>query len=345
MNTPVRVLVVDDSATMRALIRAALGRRSDLTVVGEAGDPLEAREAIRALNPDVITLDVEMPNMNGLEFLQRLMRLKPMPVVMVSTLTHRGAEATLAALELGAVDCVGKPTGPNDDSFERLADTVAAAARARPMAPQARSLSVPAQSYSPGDRIVALGASTGGVEALLTVLSGFPANCPPTVITQHMPPNFTASFAARLDRVCAPTVTEASEGAELRPGHVYIAPGGLRHLEVRRLGDRLSCRLSEGDPVTGHRPSVDVLFRSVASAVGARAVGALLTGMGRDGAQGLLEMRQAGAATIGQDENTCVVFGMPRAAAEIGAVERQLPLNRIAAGVLNAAAKTLPGAA
>lgn len=256
-----------------------------------------------------------------------------------------GSGATLAALELGAVDCVGKPTGPNDDSFERLADTVAAAARARPMAPQARSLSVPAQSYSPGDRIVALGASTGGVEALLTVLSGFPANCPPTVITQHMPPNFTASFAARLDRVCAPTVTEASEGAELRPGHVYIAPGGLRHLEVRRLGDRLSCRLSEGDPVTGHRPSVDVLFRSVASAVGARAVGALLTGMGRDGAQGLLEMRQAGAATIGQDENTCVVFGMPRAAAEIGAVERQLPLNRIAAGVLTAAAKTLPGAA
>lgn len=345
MSAPARVLVVDDSATMRALIRAALGRRSDLTVVGEAGDPLEAREAIRALSPDVITLDVEMPNMNGLEFLERLMRLKPMPVVMVSTLTQRGAEATLAALELGAVDCVGKPTGPNDDSFERLADTVAVAARARPMAPQARSLSAPTQSYNPGDRIVALGASTGGVEALLTVLSGFPANCPPTVITQHMPPNFTASFAARLDRVCAPTVTEATEGAELRPGHVYIAPGGLRHLEVRRLGERISCRLSEGDPVTGHRPSVDVLFRSVASAVGGRAVGALLTGMGRDGAQGLMEMRQAGATTIGQDENTCVVFGMPRAAAEIGAVERQLPLNRIAAGVLNAAARTLPGAA
>lgn len=345
MNDLVRVLIVDDSATMRALIRAALGRRPDLTVVGEAADPLEARQAIRAHNPDVITLDVEMPNMNGLEFLERLMRLRPMPVVMVSTLTHRGAEATLAALELGAVDCVGKPTGPQDDSFERLADTVAAAAMARPMRREVRSAEAPAQASMPGDRIVAIGASTGGVEALLTVLSSFPANCPPTVITQHMPPNFTASFAARLDRTCAPTVAEATDGGELRPGHVYIAPGGLRHLEVRRLGERLTCRLSDGDPVTGHRPSVDVLFRSVAAAVGARAVGALLTGMGRDGAQGLLEMRQAGAATIGQDETTCVVFGMPRAAAEIGAVERQLPLHRIASGVLNAASKPSQGAA
>lgn len=345
MSDIISVLVIDDSATMRALIRAALGRRTDLKVVGEAGDPLEAREAIRALNPDVITLDVEMPNMNGLEFLERLMRLKPMPVVMVSTLTQRGAEATLAALELGAVDCVGKPTGLHDDSFERLADTVAAAARARPIRHEAPASAAPAPAYLPGDTIVALGASTGGVEALLTVLSGFPANCPPTVITQHMPPNFTTSFAVRLDRVCAPSVAEATDGAELRPGHVYIAPGGLRHLEVRRLGERLSCRLSDGDPVTGHRPSVDVLFRSVAAAVGARAVGALLTGMGRDGAQGLLEMRQAGAATIGQDENTCVVFGMPRAAAEIGAVERQLPLHRIAAGVLNAASKPTQGAA
>ncbi len=345
MKGPFRVLVVDDSATMRALIRAALGRRPDLVVVGEAGDPLEAREAIRALNPDVITLDVEMPNMNGLEFLERLMRLKPMPVVMVSTLTQRGAEATLAALELGAVDCVGKPSGQQDDSFERLAETVAAAASARPIRRETRTDVVQTESYAPGDRIVAIGASTGGVEALLTVLSGFPANCPPTVVTQHMPPNFTASFAARLDRVCAPNIAEAADGAELRPGHVYIAPGGLRHLEVRRLGERMSCRLVSGDPVTGHRPSVDVLFRSVAAAVGARAVGALLTGMGRDGAQGLLELRRNGAATIGQDENTCVVFGMPRAADEIGAVERQLPLHRIAAGILSAASKPSRGVA
>lgn len=344
MSDIIRVLVVDDSATMRALIRAALGRRPDLEVVGEAGDPLEARQAIRALNPDVITLDVEMPNMNGLEFLERLMRLRPMPVVMVSTLTQRGADATLAALELGAVDCVGKPTNLHDDSFERLADTVAAAARARPVRHEGGAPAAPVETCSPGGSIVALGASTGGVEALLTVLSAFPANCPPTVITQHMPPNFTTSFAARLDRVCAPTVSEATDGAELRPGHVYIAPGGLRHLEVRRLGERMSCRLSAGDPVTGHRPSVDVLFRSVAAAAASRAVGALLTGMGRDGALGLLEMRRAGAVTIGQDESTCVVFGMPRAADEIGAVERQLPLHRIAAGVLNAAARTSQGA-
>jgi len=183
----------------------------------------------------------------------------------------------------------------------------------------------------------------GGVGGLLTGLSGFPANCPPTVITQHMPPNFTASFAARLDRVCAPNIAEAVDGLELAPGHVYIAPGGARHLEVRRLGERLTCRLVEGDPVSGHRPSVDVLFRSVARAAGARTIGVLLTGMGRDGALGLLEMRQAGGRTIGQDEGTSVVYGMPRAADEIGAVERQLPLHRIAAGILNAAAKTHPG--
>jgi two-component system chemotaxis response regulator CheB len=344
--TPRRVVIVDDSPTMRALIRAALSAHPGLDVVGEAGDPIEAREIIKALSPDVITLDVEMPNMNGLEFLDRLMRLRPMPVVMVSTLTQRGADATLAALELGAVDCVGKPSAGGPAAFGTLADVVAAAAEANVsarMAPPAKAQSD--ESYRPGDRVVSIGSSTGGVEALTTVLGGFPRQCPPTLITQHMPAAFTGSFASRLDRSCAPTVVEASDGDVVRPGHVYIAPGGARHMTLRRLGDRLVLRLVEGDLVSGHRPSVDALFHSVAESVGPRAVGAILTGMGRDGAEGLLAMRRAGAATIGQDEGTSIVFGMPRAAAEIGAVERQLPLSRIAPSILNLTRKSLEGAA
>jgi two-component system chemotaxis response regulator CheB len=344
--TPRRVVVVDDSPTMRALIRNALSAHPGLEVVGEAGDPIEARDIIKALSPDVITLDVEMPNMNGLEFLDRLMRLRPMPVVMVSTLTQRGADATLAALELGAVDCVGKPSSGGPAAFGTLADVVAAAAEANVTA----RIETPARTkadddYRPGNRIVSIGSSTGGVEALSTVLAGFPRHCPPTLITQHMPAAFTASFAARLDRNCAPTVVEASDGDIVQPGHVYLAPGGARHLTVRRLGERLALRLVEGDLVSGHRPSVDALFHSVAEAVGPRAVGAILTGMGRDGAEGLLAMRRAGAATIGQDESTCIVFGMPRVAAEIGAVERQLPLSRIAPSILNLTRQTLSGAA
>lgn len=340
-----RVLIVDDSPTMRALIRAALERHPRLEVVGEAGDPLQAREAIRALAPDVLTLDVEMPNMNGLEFLERLMRLRPMPVVMVSTLTQRGAEATLAALELGAVDCVGKPAS-GAGAFEDLAEVVAAAADANVAAREPRTADPAVRhAYEPGDRIAAIGSSTGGVEALMTVLSAFPANCPPTVVTQHMPSSFTASFASRLDRSCAPTVVEASDGDILTPGRIHIAPGGARHMTVRRLGERLVIRLVEGDLISGHRPSVDALFHSVAESAGPRAVGAILTGMGRDGAEGLLAMRRAGAATVGQDEATSVVFGMPRVAADIGAVERQLPLSRVAPALLKLSASSLKGAA
>ena len=333
----VKVLVVDDSATMRSLISAVLRRDPEITVIGQAGDPLEAREAIKRLNPDVITLDVEMPNMNGLAFLDKIMRLRPMPVVMVSTLTQIGAEVSLAALELGAVDCVGKPSVgmAADQAFADLAERVKNAARARVRAaPDRPGNHAAARDFRPDGRIVAIGSSTGGVEALLSVLSAFPANCPPTVIAQHMPGTFTRSFAERLNRSCAASVTEASDGAPLETGRIYLAPGGDAHLQVGGHG-QLRCLLAPDAPVNGHRPSVDVLFDSVARTAGAKAVGVILTGMGRDGAQGLLAMRKAGAATIGQDEASCVVYGMPRVASDIGAVTRQLPLERIGAEIID----------
>jgi two-component system chemotaxis response regulator CheB len=336
MSRPVKVLVVDDSATMRALIIDALRADPDLQVVGQAADPIEARAAIKALNPDVVTLDIEMPNMNGLEFLERLMRLRPVPVVMVSTLTQRGADISIAALELGAVDCVGKPVAGGGEGFRELAIKVKSAALARLRPTEASTpAAAPAADYRPSGALVAIGASTGGVEALIKVITAFPANCPPTVITQHMPVTFTTSLAARLDRLSAPTVSVAEEGAEILPGHVYLAPGD-RHLRVTG-GRTPRCTLGDDGPVSGHKPSVDALFSSVAAAWGARAVGVILTGMGKDGAAGLLEMRRAGAATLGQDQDTCVVYGMPRAAFEIGGVERQLALPRIAAATLAAA--------
>jgi two-component system chemotaxis response regulator CheB len=343
VGDPITVLIVDDSATMRALIARQLETDPGIRVVGEAGDPLEARAAIKALNPDVVTLDIEMPNMSGLDFLERLMRLRPTPVVMVSTLTQRGAEATIQALELGAVDCVGKPAGVHAGEFAQLTEKVRIAARARVRDGTTPAPAVTDFPYAPAADVVAIGASTGGVEALLTVLRSFPTSCPPTVITQHMPANFTTSFAARMDRTCAPRVTEAVDGAPLLPGQVYLAPGGVAHLKVARSGAGLVCRLEEGEPVSGHRPSVDVLFKSVAQARPKRAVGVILTGMGRDGAEGLRQMRDGGAVTIGQDEATCVVFGMPRAAAELGGVERQLPLERIGPALLRAAARERAG--
>jgi len=334
----IRVLVVDDSATMRSLIATVLQRDPEIEVVGEAGDPLEAREAIKRLNPDVITLDVEMPNMNGIDFLEKIMRLRPMPVVMVSTLTVRGAEATVEALELGAIDCVAKPSTGGLEGFHDLPFKVKTAAKAkvRPLRTPEAGVAKPAPlEHTPDDRIIAIGSSTGGVEALITILSRFPVNCPPTVVTQHMPATFTKSFSERLDRLCAPKVAEAHDGAVLETGRIYIAPGGETHLEIGGSG-ALRCRLSAGPAVNGHRPSVDVLFRSVAKVAGDRAVGAILTGMGRDGAEGLLAMRRAGARTIGQDESSSVVYGMPKVAFEIGAVERQAPLERISAELLKA---------
>jgi two-component system, chemotaxis family, protein-glutamate methylesterase/glutaminase len=338
---PVRVLVVDDSAAMRGLIQAALERDLGIEVVGKAADAHEARQAIKALNPDVITLDVEMPNMDGLEFLEKIMRLRPMPVVMVSSLTTSGGEATIRALEVGAVDCVAKPMRGRSDSFGNLPEVVrmAAAASVRPLAlraPTGAAASRAATSaYVHDGRIVAIGASTGGVEALVAVLSEFPAHCPPTVITQHMPANFTRSLAQRLNRICPPEVSEAVDGERLEQGHVYLAPGGEAHLEV--VGARIPrCRLSASEPVNGHRPSVDVLFASVGETVGERAVGVILTGMGRDGAAGLLAMRRAGARTLGQNEASSVVYGMPKVAFEMGAVERQLPLARLSQEILAA---------
>jgi two-component system chemotaxis response regulator CheB len=340
MSTKARVLVVDDSPTMRGLIKAVLRSDPGIEVIGEAGDAMEARTAIKQLNPDVITLDVEMPNMNGLEFLEKIMQLRPMPVIMVSTLTHRGAQATLAALEIGAFDCVGKPLPGDPAPFGVLAETVKAAARSQrhkqfagtPSAAPAAPAPTTAD-YTPARKIIGIGASTGGVEALITVLKSFPANCPPTVITQHMPPAFTKSFAERLNRLCPPQVKEAEDGDRLEIGRVYLAPGGDRHLEVANALAPV-CRLIDGAPVNGHRPSVDVLFNSLAKLAGNKAVGVILTGMGQDGAQGLLNMRQAGAITIGQNEKTCVVYGMPRVAHELGAVSVQLPLNTIGEEIL-----------
>jgi two-component system chemotaxis response regulator CheB len=332
----VRVLVVDDSRTMRGLIAAELLRDPDIEVVGQAANALEAREAIKALNPDVVTLDVEMPEMDGLSFLERIMRLRPTPVIMVSALTSRGAECTVRAFELGAVDCVAKPSPGAENSLAGLATKVKAAASARLTALSQRNGSAssvpapaPAAGYEPDGRVIAIGSSTGGVEALMNVLSRFPANCPPTIITQHIPGLFTRSLAERLNRSCAPSIAEAHDGAPLRSGHVYIAPGSVAHLEVGGSPGDLRCRLKETAPVNGHRPSVDVMFFSVAKMVGRRAIGVILTGMGQDGAQGLLAMRDAGANTLGQDEATSVVYGMPKAAFDLGAVEKQVSLARM----------------
>lgn len=346
--TQAKVLVVDDSPTMRGLITAVLRTDPEVQVIGQAGDALEAREAIKQLNPDVVTLDIEMPNMNGLDFLERIMRLRPMPVIMVSSLTHRGAEATLTALEIGAFDCVAKPVPGEARPFGDLAEKVKAAARSSRGMSRIEMMPVPkpmvpgAASYAVGSKIVAIGSSTGGVEALIAVLQTFPVNCPPTVITQHMPPTFTKSFAERLNRLCRPVVQEAFDGARLEVGRIYLAPGGDRHLQVTN-AVAPACRLLDCDPVNGHRPSVDVLFDSVAELAGRNAVGVILTGMGRDGAAGLLKMRHAGARTLGQNEKTCVVYGMPRVAHELGAVEQQLPLGLIGEEILKMTAARKEG--
>lgn len=326
---PVRLLIVDDSPTMRAIIRQKLSADPEIEVIGEAGDPYEARKAIKKLSPDVITLDIEMPKLNGIEFLEKIMRLRPMPVIMVSTLTQNGASATIEALSIGAFDCIGKPTGGDFiNAFPNLERKIKLAARSPLSRREIRTEKKQAPSeYEPGKKIIAIGASTGGVEAISRVLESFPTNCPPTVITQHMPESFTKSFAARMNAMCAPEVMEATDGALLTPGRIYVAPGNLAHLEVA-MGERLSCKLRHGDLVSGHRPSVDVMFQSVAS-LGSNVAAALLTGMGRDGASGLLNIRDAGGHTVGQDEATSVVYGMPRAAFELGAVECQLPLSQI----------------
>jgi two-component system chemotaxis response regulator CheB len=342
MNKPVRVLIVDDSAVIRQLLSMLLAEDPEIEVVGTAGDPLIARDRIKALNPDVVTLDVEMPNMDGVTFLRKIMSLRPMPVLMVSTLTQAGAETTLEALEIGAVDFVAKPVTDIGNGLTEIAAElkakVKAAARARvgvrhappPMrAPRLR------QSAGHADRIIAIGASTGGVEALKKVLMNLPAICPPIVVTQHMPPRFTAAFAERLNRECPMRVSEAVQNEPIEANHVYIAPGSF-HLEIARAGGHYRCSLNEGPAVSGHRPSVDVLFNSVARVAGKAAIGVILTGMGKDGADGLTAMRQSGAITLGQDEASSLVYGMPRVAFERGAVMRQHSLSNMADAILDA---------
>jgi two-component system chemotaxis response regulator CheB len=329
----VRVLIVDDSRTMRALLRHALGQDPAISVVGEAASPLEAREMIRNLDPDVVTLDIEMPEMNGLDFLERIMRLRPTPVIMVSNLTQPGAAATLQALEIGAFDCISKPGGLSGNTLDHLPSLVKEAAKAkRGMALSRNRVDTKEASPAPSrnavwPELVAIGSSTGGVEALIKLLSDFPADCPPTLIVQHLPAAFTASFAARLDKICPATVTEARSDEPVRRGHVYLAPGGQHMTIAARAPLRL--KLDQEDPVNGHRPSVDRLFDSVANNFPGRSTAVILTGMGRDGARGMLRMREQGARTMAQDEATSLVYGMPRVAHEIGAAERQVALHDI----------------
>jgi two-component system, chemotaxis family, protein-glutamate methylesterase/glutaminase len=347
----IRVLVVDDSSLMRRLLSEIIGSVPGFEVVGTAADAAMAREQIKSLCPDVLTLDVQMPGMDGIEFLDRLMRLRPMPVVMVSAFTEAGSETTLKALELGAVDFIAKPRADKGQSFDdyarELTEKLRGAASARlgfRTAPPPFVKPLPARApLSPvhkpehvAGKVICLGASTGGTEAIKAFLLGVPADCPPILIVQHMPESFTNSFARRLDQVCPPHVVEAQGGERVEPGNVYVAPGHS-HLLVRRSGGVLVTELQQSAPVNRHRPSVDVLFSSAASVVGRQAVGVILTGMGKDGAAGLLKMRQAGANTFGQDEASCVVYGMPREAFLIGAVEEVAGIDEIARRALNAA--------
>jgi two-component system chemotaxis response regulator CheB len=347
----IRVLVVDDSALVRSLLAEIINRQHDMECIGSANDPLIAREMIRELNPDVLTLDIEMPRMDGIDFLGRLMRLRPMPVVMISTLTERGAEVTMKALELGAVDFVSKPRiGVADglsDLSSQIVDKVRIAASAHikrmlstpPMASAATVGTVPSRGpvASIGrvstEKLICIGASTGGTEAIKEILSRLPADSPGIVITQHMPPGFTTSFAARLNSLCQITVKEAVNGERILPGHAYIAPGG-KQFRVDRSGANYLAVVEDGEPVNRHKPSVEVLFKSVASVVGRNAFGVMLTGMGNDGAKAMREMKDAGSYNYVQDEASCIVFGMPREAILHGAADEVLPLTSIAPALI-----------
>ncbi|MCC6708466.1 MAG: chemotaxis response regulator protein-glutamate methylesterase [Gammaproteobacteria bacterium] len=338
--TPIRVLVVDDSALVRKVMSQMLSSDPGIEVVGTAHDPLMARDMIKQLNPDVLTLDVEMPRMDGVTFLSNLMRLRPMPVVMVSSLTEKGADITFQALEIGAVDFVTKPKIDLSHHLEDYATEIvakvkaAAKARVRPYTPKADSLksaatAPPAARLDLTHKLIAIGASTGGTEAIREVLEHMAHDSPAIVITQHIPEAFSAPFAARMDKSSPMRVCQAEDGQPILQGHAYIAPGH-RHLTVERSGARYRCRLHDTAPVNRHRPSVDVLFDSVASNLGANALGVLLTGMGADGAKGMLNMKNAGAKTICQDEASSVVWGMPGEAVKLGAADHVVPLDKVA---------------
>jgi two-component system chemotaxis response regulator CheB len=330
-----RVVIVDDSVLMRKILSSILNTDSEIEVVGAAPDPICARQMIKDLDPDVVTLDVEMPKMDGLTFLEKIMTLRPMPVIMVSSLTRRGTETTMRALERGAVDFVAKPADAGQGGLETLKSDLIRKVKAASGARVVKAKTAPPKRQSNGttsrkDRasLIGIGASTGGVVAVQALLSSLSPTCPGVLITQHMPPAFTKSFATRLNQNCPLNVVEARDGDRILPGHAYIAPGS-HHLEISRNQQGFVCSLNDGPLVSGHRPSVDILFQSIAKHVGPKAVGIILTGMGRDGAEGLLAMRKAGAATFGQAQASCVVYGMPRAANEIGAVGAELAIDDI----------------
>ena len=336
----IKVLIVDDSALIRSVMSEIINSQWDMEVVGVAPDPIVARDLIKLTNPDVLTLDVEMPKMDGLDFLEKLMRLRPMPVVMVSSLTENGSEITMRALELGAVDFVTKPKLSIQSGMREYTDLIAEKIRTASRAKiKPRSL-IPGAHASEGplaplrnpltssEKLIIIGASTGGTEAIKEFLMQMPSDCPGILITQHMPEGFTRSFANRLDKLCKISVKEAEGDERILPGHAYIAPGHS-HLLLARSGANYITKLDQGPPVNRHRPSVDVLFRSAAISAGKNAVGVILTGMGKDGAAGMLEMRNAGAYNFAQDESTCVVFGMPREAIAIGATHEVGPLHEL----------------
>lgn len=338
----IRVLIIDDSALVRQLLSEMLSKDQEIEVVGVASDPFVAREKIKKLNPDVLTLDVEMPRMDGITFLRNLMRLRPMPVIMVSSLTERGADITLQAMELGAIDFVTKPQIDLAHTFENYAQEInakvklAAKARLHVNLNQGYSLTntgtrtaVINPNLKTTDTLLAIGASTGGTEAIKAILSQMPANSPGTVIAQHIPETFSAAFAQRLNNSSSMTVTQAKDGQQIVPGHAYVAPGNL-HLSVVRDGARFICKLGDGPPVNRHKPSVDVLFSSVAEQIGHNSIGVILTGMGDDGARGLKQMHDVGAPTIAQDESSSVVWGMPKAAVKLDAADNIIALSKIA---------------
>jgi two-component system chemotaxis response regulator CheB len=343
----IKVLIIDDSALIRSILSEIIRSQNDMEVVGVAPDPLVARDLIKQCNPDVLTLDVEMPKMDGLDFLEKLMRLRPMPVIMVSSLTERGSEITMRALELGAVDFVTKPKLSIQSGMleyaQVITDKIRAASKAKIRsrtivagAPVSQAHPVLPSVRNPlvsSEKLIIVGASTGGTEAIKSFLSQMPSDCPGILITQHMPEGFTKSFAKRLDGLCKISVLEAAGGERILPGHAYIAPGHS-HLMLARSGANYVTELNDGEPVNRHRPSVDVLFRSAAKFAGKNAVGVILTGMGKDGAEGMLEMKNAGAFNFAQDEASCVVFGMPREAIAVGAVNDIAPLNELPNRVL-----------